>query len=92
MNKLLTALLLTISVSASAACSTYDGWDSSYCDVPVTPPGYTQSPNTHYDVYRNGNNTTYQPKESYKGSYGYDLERYGKPITCTTIGRNTFCN
>jgi hypothetical protein len=96
MSKLLAALLtvttLAMSANVMAYCGTYDGWNSSHCDVPLTPPGATQQPSMKYDIYRNGNNTTYQPKETYKGQYGYDLERYGKPITCTTIGNNTYCN
>ncbi len=95
MSKLLTALLtmttLAMSANVMAYCGSSDGWNSSNCNVPPTPYGYTP-PNTTYDTYRNGNNTTYQPKETYKSEYGYDVQRYGKPITCTTIGRNTFCN
>ena len=89
---LATATLLSLSAQASAYCGTADGWNTSNCNAPETPPGYNTQSNTTYDIYRSGNNTTYQPKESYKSEYGYNLERYGKPITCTTIGRNTFCN
>jgi hypothetical protein len=88
MNKLLATLLLTISVSGVAFAEDYD---YGYGSRPANGNN-GQNPNVIYDTYRSGNNTTYQPKETYKSEYGYNVERYGKPITCTTIGRNTFCN
>ena len=92
MNKLLVALLLTISVSGAAYAGDYD-YDYGYGNRNNSANGNNgQNPNVIYDTYRSGNNTVYQPKETYKSEYGYNVERYGKPITCTTIGRNTFCN
>jgi hypothetical protein len=92
MNKLLAALLLTISVSGVAYAGDYD-YDYGYGNRNNSANGNNgQNPNVIYDTYRSGNSTTYQPKETYKSEYGYNVERYGKPITCTTIGRNTFCN
>jgi hypothetical protein len=92
MNKLLAALLITISVSGAAFADDYD-YDYGYGSRNNSANGNNgQNPNVIYDTYRRGNSTTYQPKETYKSEYGYNVERYGKPITCTTIGRNTFCN
>jgi hypothetical protein len=90
MNKLLATLLLTISVSGAAyADEDYYGYGNRNNSA---NGNNGQNPNVIYDTYRSGNNTVYQPKETYKSEYGYNVERYGKPITCTTIGRNTFCN
>jgi hypothetical protein len=92
MNKLLATLLLTISVSGASYAGDYD-YDYGYGNRNNSANGNNgQNPNVIYDTYRSGNNTTYQPKETYKSEYGYNVERYGKPIRCTTIGRNTFCN
>lgn len=89
-KRFVTAVLaLTLSSQAMAYCGIYD---KSGCTPPAPPGTEMEQPSMKYDVYRNSNTTTYQPKETYRGRYGYELERYKDPITCTTIGNNTYCN
>lgn len=89
-KRFVTAVLaLTLSSQAMAFCGIYD---KSGCDMPPAPYGAQPNPNIRYDIYDSGNTTIYQPKETYRGEYGNELQRYKDPIVCTRIGNYVSCN